>query len=118
MVTFMKSPTYPPYFRNRITQKSLAPAGNRLGLPARSIVTTQTTLLQLKNMELSAQDRQPTLLGAWIRMVSDLYILYNKRDATYTMFFIIIGALHVSGTVQLKLNSSNPSTPVVDSRKA
>jgi len=24
-------------------------------------------------------------------------ILYNQRDATYTMFFIIIGALHVSG---------------------
>ena len=26
-----------------------------------------------------------------------LCILYNKRDATYTMFFIIISALHVSG---------------------
>jgi len=24
-------------------------------------------------------------------------ILYNQRDATYTVFFIIIGALHVSG---------------------
>jgi hypothetical protein len=24
-------------------------------------------------------------------------ILYNKRDATYTMFFIIISAVHVSG---------------------
>jgi len=24
-------------------------------------------------------------------------ILYNQRDATYTMFFIIISALHVSG---------------------
>jgi hypothetical protein len=24
-------------------------------------------------------------------------ILYNKRDATYAMFFIIISALHVSG---------------------
>jgi hypothetical protein len=24
-------------------------------------------------------------------------ILYKKRDATYTMFFIIISALHVSG---------------------
>jgi hypothetical protein len=24
-------------------------------------------------------------------------ILYNHRDATYTMFFIIISALHVSG---------------------
>jgi hypothetical protein len=23
--------------------------------------------------------------------------LYNQRDATYSMFFIIIGALHVSG---------------------
>jgi hypothetical protein len=44
-------------------------------------------------------------------------ILYNQRDATYTTFFIIISALHV-GTVQLKLNSSNPSTPAVESRKA
>jgi hypothetical protein len=24
-------------------------------------------------------------------------ILYNQRDATYTMFFIIISAVHVSG---------------------
>jgi hypothetical protein len=24
-------------------------------------------------------------------------ILYNQRDATYTMFFVIISALHVSG---------------------
>jgi hypothetical protein len=24
-------------------------------------------------------------------------ILYNKRDATYTLFFIIISAVHVSG---------------------
>jgi hypothetical protein len=24
-------------------------------------------------------------------------ILYNQRDVTYTMFFIIISALHVSG---------------------
>jgi len=24
-------------------------------------------------------------------------ILYNQRDATYTVFFIIISALHVSG---------------------
>ena len=26
-----------------------------------------------------------------------LHILYKKRDATYTVFFIIISALHVSG---------------------
>ena len=26
-----------------------------------------------------------------------LCILYNQQDATYTMFFIIISALHVSG---------------------
>jgi len=32
-------------------------------------------------------------------------ILYNQRDATYTMFFIIISALHVSGTVGLELFS-------------
>jgi hypothetical protein len=25
------------------------------------------------------------------------FILYNQRDATYTMFFIIISAVHVSG---------------------
>jgi hypothetical protein len=24
-------------------------------------------------------------------------ILYNQRDATYTMFFVIISAVHVSG---------------------
>jgi len=27
-----------------------------------------------------------------------MYISYNQRDATYTMFFIIISALHVSGS--------------------
>jgi hypothetical protein len=27
----------------------------------------------------------------------ELCILYNQRDATYTVFFIIISALHVSG---------------------
>ena len=26
-----------------------------------------------------------------------MYNLYNQRDATYTMFFIIISALHISG---------------------
>ena len=26
-------------------------------------------------------------------------ILFNQRDATYTMFFIIISALHVSGGI-------------------
>jgi len=26
-----------------------------------------------------------------------MYILYNQRDATYTLFFIIISALHVWG---------------------
>ena len=26
-------------------------------------------------------------------------ILYNQQDATYTMFFIIISALHVSGGI-------------------
>jgi len=26
-----------------------------------------------------------------------MYILYNQRDATYTMLFIIISAVHVSG---------------------
>ena len=59
-------------------------------------------------------------------------ILYNQRDAAYTMFFIIISALHVSGGISvhnqklIKLYvqpwvlscSSNPSTPAVDSRKA
>jgi hypothetical protein len=58
-------------------------------------------------------------------------ILYNQRDATYIMLFIIINALHVSGgpsahhqePIKLYvqpwvLNSSNPSTPAVDSRKA
>jgi hypothetical protein len=70
-------------------------------------------------------------------------VLYNQRDATYTMFFIIISALHVSGGFSarhqelIKLCASlgivmlscclplvwmgcwnNPSTPAVDSRKA
>jgi hypothetical protein len=68
-------------------------------------------------------------------------ILYNKQDATYTMFFITISALHVSGVfsahhqeliklcaalgivilsccVPLVWIGSNPSTPAVDSRKA
>ena len=31
------------------------------------------------------------------RFLYILCILYNQRDATYTMFFIIISALHVSG---------------------
>jgi hypothetical protein len=26
-------------------------------------------------------------------------ILYNQRDATHTMFFIIIGVLHISGGI-------------------
>jgi hypothetical protein len=26
-----------------------------------------------------------------------MYILYNQRDATYTIFFIVISTLHVSG---------------------
>jgi len=30
-------------------------------------------------------------------MLFYMFILYNQRDATYTMFFIIISALHVSG---------------------
>jgi hypothetical protein len=28
-----------------------------------------------------------------------MYILYNQRDATHTMFFIIISAPHVSGSI-------------------
>jgi hypothetical protein len=28
-----------------------------------------------------------------------VFSLYNERDATYTMFFIIISALHVSGGI-------------------
>jgi hypothetical protein len=45
--------------------------------------------------------------GCWLtRIEADLFcskrvqiscILYNQRDATYTVFFIIISALHVSG---------------------
>jgi len=52
-----------------------------------------------------------------------LYILYIQRDATYTMFFIIISALHVPGGFSahhqaFKPNSSNPTIPAVDSRRA
>jgi 3,4-dihydroxy-2-butanone 4-phosphate synthase len=28
-----------------------------------------------------------------------MYVLYNQRDATYTMFFITISALHVSSGI-------------------
>jgi len=61
-------------------------------------------------------------------------ILYKQRDATYTVFFIIVGALHVSGGFSahhqelIKLNvqpwvsscfpAVYPSTPAVDSREA
>jgi hypothetical protein len=70
-------------------------------------------------------------------------ILYNQRDATYTMFFIVISALHVSGDffafhqelIKLYVQpwalpcfpivyrwcgwvGTNPSTPAVDSSKA
>jgi len=31
------------------------------------------------------------------RYSEDMCILYNQGDATYTMFFIIISALHISG---------------------
>jgi len=31
----------------------------------------------------------------------NICILYNQRDATYTMFFIIISALHVSGSISV-----------------
>jgi len=34
-----------------------------------------------------------------IRSHFRMCILYNQRDATYTMFFIIISALHVSGCI-------------------
>jgi len=30
-------------------------------------------------------------------MHTSMYILYNQRDATYTVFFIIVSAVHVSG---------------------
>jgi len=60
----------------------------------------------------------------------------NKRDATYTTFFIIISTLHVSGgfsahhqeLIKLYVQpwvfscfpavGTNPSTPAADSRKA
>jgi hypothetical protein len=70
-------------------------------------------------------------------------ILYNQPDATYTVFFIIISALHVSGgfsdhhqeLIKLYVQpwiflcflavyrwcgwvGTNPSTPAVDSTKA
>ena len=56
-------------------------------------------------------------------------VLYNQRDTTYTVFFIIISAPHVSGGFSahnqelIKLYvlvwlAWNPSTPAVDSRKA
>ena len=32
-----------------------------------------------------------------MQITRQLYILFNQQDATYTMFFIIISALHVSG---------------------
>ena len=72
-----------------------------------------------------------------------IYILYNPRDTTYTMFFIIISTLHVSGGISahhqelIKLyvqpwvlscfpavyrwcgwGGPNASKPAVDSRKA
>jgi hypothetical protein len=51
-------------------------------------------------------------------------MLYNQRDATYTMFFIIISVVHVSGGISahhqelIKIMHCNVSTPAVDSRKA
>jgi hypothetical protein len=52
-------------------------------------------------------------------------ILYNQWDETYTVFFIIISALHVSGGFLLSTAgvdglelSSKPATPALDSRKA
>jgi hypothetical protein len=38
---------------------------------------------------------QPT--NAYENIYIFVCILYNQQDATYTMFFIIISALHVSG---------------------
>jgi hypothetical protein len=32
-----------------------------------------------------------------VPLILKLGVLYNQRDATYTLFFIIISALHVSG---------------------
>ena len=31
------------------------------------------------------------------KIIFNMYILNNQRDATYTVFFIVISALHVSG---------------------
>ena len=69
--------------------------------------------------------------GKCLGTAHHLCILYNQRDATYTMFFIIIiSALHVSGGFSahhqelIKLDvdglgrNCNPSTPAADSRKA
>jgi len=57
-------------------------------------------------------------------------VLYNQRNATYTMFFIIISALHVSGgssayhqeliklCAALGIVMLSCCLPAVDSRKA
>ena len=37
------------------------------------------------------QHLRPAIVSFW------MCTLYNQRDATYTMFFIIISALHISG---------------------
>ena len=70
------------------------------------------------NFEISQTDRQtpapssnnelndmalkitPTLLAAEeVVELMSIHILHNQRDATHTMFFIIISALHVLGGI-------------------
>jgi hypothetical protein len=80
-----------------------------------------------------------TSLHVLHRKLLKLCILFNHRDATYTVFFIIISAQHVLGrffrpssgayktacaalgivmlSCCLPRVSSNPTTPVVDSSK-
>ena len=38
-----------------------------------------------------------THVNCRLQTFHNMCILYNQRDATYTVFFIIISALHVSG---------------------
>ena len=115
-------------------------------VPSRMWVMSMASLSLHQLMEhLESQQ----VFGGWIlwgrEAENGKCILYNQRDATYTVFFIIISLLHVSGGFSahyrelIKLyvhlwmlssfsalyrwcgwlgNFSKPSEPAVDSRKA
>ena len=66
----------------------------RVGLP---LISTDKSNLNFNAVFTACRLQHKCILGNMQCACLHLCILYNQRDATYTMFFIIISAVHVSG---------------------